>query len=274
MINFSPEAEYNYLKNNKIEKKCEKLLESTLRKLGVFIEDMPIEIKNYRSGESYLDTIYSVEDLNNTLFEFYNFSLGKIGDTSERYRKNYQLTMKLKNGSFTYKYDFYETDYLRMIEISFNLTENRVIKLERKLNQLIRLIIEEDSKKYIVGFYDNQEDHDKLLLEDFDNMVEKALDIDKLNLENVLKIIKNQKKINFAHVSKDNQIIASVDFNEGEISRYKIEELDKKVEVTLSNKITRTTEKMGTNKIIKNNTEIKDSYEIITLDYKRLFKQL
>jgi len=281
MIKFPTDAKYTYLRGSKIAEECEKSLELTLRKLGVFNENAPIEINNYRKGETYLDTIYTVEDSKDTIFEFYNFGLGPIDDTSNRFSRNYQLTMRRKNSNFTYKYDFHEMDYanfkqgLRMIEISAQLTENRVLRLERKLHEPTRLIIEEDSKKYMIGFFDHEKVIDKLLLEDFENIVEKALQMPKLNLENILKIIKNQKQISFAFVFKNNKILASVDFNDGEISKYEIEEPNRKTQATIGNKINRSVERIVDNHATKSSQEINaESYKLIQTDYKRLFKQL
>jgi len=280
MIYFPEKAKYEYRKGSKTTEKCKILLEKSLRKLGKFEKNEPIYITKYQYGKTLIDIIYEVKDLNNTVFTFYNFNAEFIDDNN-RYCKNYEITLKKENSNFYYKYDFFEYKQkeshknLRLIEVSFQLTENRIIRLERKYNEFIRIIIEEDSKKYLIGFYDHSEEHDIVLLSDFENMVKKAVQIEKMNLENILKIINNQSKVSFIYIFKENKILANIELNNGNIINYKIEDENKKIEVKISDRIIRNTERKYNDKIIKNSTEItEENYEKINSDYKMLFKHL
>lgn len=77
MLIFPKELNYLHSMNN-IGKERLKLLEMNLRKLGNFVKNKPIEVTDYRMGEESLDFIFSVKDLDNTIFEFYNFRIGNI----------------------------------------------------------------------------------------------------------------------------------------------------------------------------------------------------
>lgn len=69
MLIFKEEVNYLHSTNN-IEKERLKLLEMNLRKLGNFVKNKPIEVTDYRTGEESLDFIFSVKDLDNTIFKF------------------------------------------------------------------------------------------------------------------------------------------------------------------------------------------------------------
>ncbi len=279
MINFPYSAKYTYLvDNNKVAKNL-KLLEKTLRKLGKFHEKKPIEIFDFHMSQTYLDTIYEVRDLDNTLFEFYNYSLGSRKESQKRYSMNSYLTMKRENSKLTYKYDFSEMEYddhkqgLRIIEVSCPVTEKRVLKLEIKKCQPIKLMIEEDFKKYVIGFNQSTEEEYKVL-EEISDLIEKVSKIDKLNLEKVSLLIDN-KKISYANISINNQIVATVAFNQGNIYKYEIRESDKKINGEILGKINRKVERTLEGKISKYSEEItEDKYYKLQSDYKRLFKQL
>lgn len=280
MINFPKDAKYENIKGSRIVKKNKKRLEKILRKLGNFKANEPIEILDYHIGKTYLDTIYEVKDLDNTLFQFYNFGLNRESDTN-RFSQNYHLTMKRINSKLTYKYDFSEKNYneykqgIRMIEASYPLTENRIIKLERKLNKPIRIIIEEDQKKYILVLFDQMEENDNGILKDFENIIERAKNIPKLNLENMLTIIKQPEKLCYALIMMNEKIIANVDFRARTIGEYQIKESDVKITVRILGKITRDVERKIDNKIHIYTEEItEENVEKLHSDYKRLFKQL
>lgn len=276
MINFPKDAK---IKGTRIEKKNKKQLEKTLRKLGNFKANEPIEILDYYVDKNDLCTIYEVKDLDNTLFKFYNCGLDR-SDTNG-FSQNYHLTMKRINSKLTYKYNFAETDYneykqgIRMIEASYPLTENRIIRLERKLNKPIRIIIEEDQKKYILVLFDQMEENDNGILKDFENIIERAKNIPKLNLENTLTIIKQPEKLCYALIMINEKIIANVDFRARTIGEYQIKESDVKITVRILGKITRDVERKIDNKTHTYTEEItEENVEKLHSDYKRLFKQL
>lgn len=281
MINFPIEAKYTYLKESDTAKKCMEMLEKTLRNLGSFNEKKPIEIKKYHSGETYLDTIYLVEDLDETVFKFNNFNFGTQNNYGQRFNKNYHLTMKRKNSNFSFKYDFSKVNSsnhnqeLNMIEVSYQLTENIVLKLKRPPHQPIVLVMQEKDKEYTMVFLKHEEENEKLILENFERIIKNASKIKEVNLENFLKIVENEKNISLAYISENNRIITSVTFKNGEIYNYKIREPRRKVEVTFSDKIMRNIENIGSNSVIKNTQEIKDEdYEVLAIDYNKLFKRI
>lgn len=278
MIIFPKEAKYEYVHGSKVVEECKKDLEKTLRTLGNF---KPINITEYEYGKNYYDVIYKAHDLDNTLFTFYNFGLGKLDGSDNRFRQNYQLTMQRENSHFSYKYDFYEFDYgdykqeLRMIEMSYQLTETRVIRLEREIHEPVRLIIEEKSKKYAICIHNYKEEHDTEVLEDFENIVTRAIKIQNLNLETILTIIENQKLIGSAYIFKEEKLLASVCFHDNNISEYQINDSFRTIKVTIGNHIKREViRELNGEKINTNEELIEGTYEKLQSDYKRLFKQL
>lgn len=294
MIRFSNEVRFNEYNEYKIDKDRLKHLEDILRILGNFDEQKDIIVTKYERAtntKALLTYLYEVEDQDYTSFKFYNYDLGtnevlNNGDNS-RYRKNYYLIMKRKDDTFTYKYDFSEnqcTGYkLRVIEVSYPLTDNRVIKLTRSDYFDNEIIIEENGKSYRIGYRtpstNNPEEYgrlreekDKYLLENFEMIIEKAKDLDTLNVENVLTIIDNPKNTSFCNIEKDNELLASINFSEnGEIYRYQIVEPERKIEVWITDKIKRTVERQGYEPYTR---IIDDDFGIIQNEGKRLFKYL
>lgn len=282
MIIFPKEANYYYSKE--IAKENLKLLEKTLRKLGNFDKGNPIEITEYRNGDNCWDIIYSVKDLDNTTFEFYNYGLDSRDKTSsfDRFRQNSHLTMIKPNSNLVYKYDFSKMKYsdfkqiLRVIEISLNLTNNRKISLQREKYCPLKIKIEENSKKYSL-FYgrDRKLDLDGALLKDFENLSSRLSNLKELNLESILTVIKYLNELSSIYIYIEDQEKSNVKFNNGIITRYEINDKDKKIIVDFSTDVTRTIErKIDTTKIENTQPISNENYEILKSDYKRLFKQL
>lgn len=152
-----PETTRYYLSRKMLKEKI-KVLEETLRVLGNFEDNKPIEIKDSRYDTNSNDTIYIVKDLDSTIFEFYDY---KFADSFERKQKNYQLTLKKVNSNFVYKYDFDQsgfvyddiyTDKLDMIEVSQLLSEDRIVRLEFPLSSSPKIKIEEKGKTYLFQY--------------------------------------------------------------------------------------------------------------------------
>ena len=283
MIIFPKEANYYYSK--KIAQENLKLLEKTLRKLGNFDKGNPIEITEYRNGDNCWDIIYSVKDLDDTTFEFYNYGLdsrnNKISSLN-RFCQNSHLTMIKSNSNLVYKYDFSKMKYsdfkqiLRVIEISSSLTDNRKISLQREKYCPLKIKIEENGKKYIL-FYDKYRklDLDEALLKDFENLSSRLSNLKELNLEQILTVIKYLNELRAIYIYIEDQEKSNVKFNNGIITRYEINDKDKKIIVDFSTEVTRTIErKIDTTKIENTKTISTENYEILKSDYKRLFKQL
>lgn len=285
MIKYSEEV---YIQKH-LELKCGKerleALEKILRILGNFEKNKPIIIEDNEKGENYSEDTFKVTDNDNTIFTFIRFGLGyKLDD--ERYRKNFYLTMQRKDSNFIYKYDFSNLDQrldfldaFEVIEISYRLSESRILKLERGKYEFSALEIEENDKKYRLCFgrrYNKEDDNCEIeLLEDLENIIERAKMLDVIDLENVLEIIKDTKKISFITIYKEKKELASISFNDGKITRYKISELNRNIEATLYSKIIRNTERVVDGLTVKTETEIEDEkHERIQEDYKLLFKKL
>lgn len=285
MIKYSEEV---YIQKH-LELKCGKerleALENILRILGNFEKNTPIIIEDYEKGENYSEDTFKVTDNDNTIFSFIRFGLDyKLDD--ERYRKNFYLTMQRENSNLIYKYDFSNLDQrldfldaFEVIEISYRLSESRILKLKRGKYEFSALEIEENDKKYRLCFgrrYNKEDDKCGIeLLEDFENIIERAKMLDVINLENILKIIENSQKITFIIIYKAEQQLASIKFTNGKIERYEINEQNRSVEVSIGDKITRNTERKVDGSNIKTETEIEDEkHERIQEDYKLLFKKL
>lgn len=285
MIIFPKDAEYYY--SEKIVKKNLKLLEKALRKLGNFDKSIPIEITEYRDDGNCWDIIYSVKDLEDTIFEFYNYGLSSHNDKTSnlnRFEKNFHLTMIKANSKFVYKYDFSKiglicSDFkqgLRMIEISSRPINNRKVSLQIKSYRPLIIEIEENSKKYRLIYDNDQElDLDETLLEDFDNLCLRVLSLKELNIENILTIIKYFPKLSRIYIYIENQEKANVSLDKGIITKYIIKEPNKKVTVKFEDDITRSIERTLDDREIKHTEKIgTENLELLKSDYKRLFKQL
>ena len=136
--------------------------------------------------------------------------------------------------------------------------------------------IEENGKKYIL-FYDKYRklDLDEALLKDFENLSSRLSNLKKLNLEQILTVIKYLNELRAIYIYIEDQEKSNVKFNNGIITRYEINDKDKKIIVDFSTEVTRTIErKIDTTKIENTKTISNENYEILKSDYKRLFKQL
>lgn len=280
--------EVTYLHSmNSIEKERLKLLEINLRKLGNFVKNSPVEVIDYRMGEECLDFIFSVKDLDDTTFEFYNFRIGtSLKDLNldrYRYNKNYQLTLKIKNSNFIYKYDFSVFDSkhfnfveeLRMIEVSYTLSEDKKIRLKNPLYPFSKIEIEEKNKKYLFVYSEVDEQSKISLLENFEKVVEKIKNIEDINLETLLPILAKNKKIMSIYICLNSDTLAHIKLSKGMITKYEINEANKKITVNLSDNITRQVEKtLDDDKITSDTIITEENSGILKQDYKRLFKEL
>lgn len=284
MIIFSEGIADDYLENSNLSKERIKLLERALRRIGHFDKNKPIEITEYRTSNNILDIIYSVKDLDNTIFKFYNFGLDHDPKSLTRFEKNYQVTMKKANSNFIYKYNFKQyksiyqdfTEKLRMIEVSQSLSDERVVKLELPLFAFPKIKIEEKEKTYLFIYPNNKKEINMFLLENFDKLVENVRNLKNLNVENLLSILPRQKQIGSIYIKLGTNKLAQIEFSKGIITRYEINEATKKTNVNLLDNITIKTESgLDGNKSISTQTLTEENYEkILKTDYKRLFKEL
>lgn len=186
-----------------------------------------------------------------------------------------------------YKYDFFNfdnkldfSDSLEVIEISSSLSENRKLKLKKDDYEFSVLEIEENDKRYRLCFgnmYEKADDNECEidLLENLENIIERTKSLEVLNLENVLKIVKDYDEISYISIYKEEHQLASIDFINGDIRKYEINEPNRSVVVSFDNHITRNTERNIDGVTVKNKTEItSENYEKIKSDYKLLFKKL
>lgn len=284
MIIFSEGIADEYLVNSNVSKERIKLLERALRRIGHFDKSKPIEITEYRTSNNILDIIYSVKDLDNTTFEFYNFGLDHDPKSLTRFEKNYQVIMKKANSNFIYKYNFKQyksiypdfTEKLRMIEVSQSLPNERVVKLELPLFAFPKVRVEEQEKTYLFIYPNNKKEINMFLLENFDKLVENVRNLKNLNVENLLPLLPHQKQIDSIYIQLGTNKLAQIEFSKGIITRYEINEATKKTNVNLSDNITIKTESgLNGNKSISTQTLTEENYEeILKSDYKRLFKEL
>lgn len=284
MIIFSEGIEDDYLVNSNVSKERIRLLERALRRIGHFDKSKPIEITEYRTSNNILDIIYSVKDLDNTTFEFYNFGLDHDPKSLTRFEKNYQVIMKKANSNFIYKYNFKQyksiypdfTEKLRMIEVSQSLPNERVVKLELPLFAFPKVKVEEQEKTYLFIYPNNKKEINMFLLENFDKLVENVKKLKNLNVENLLPLLPNQKQIDSIYIQLGKNNLAQIEFSKGIITRYEIKKLTKKTTVKLSDDITVEVESgLDGNKSISTQTLTEENYEeILKSDYKRLFKEL
>lgn len=273
-----PETTRYYLRRKMLKEKI-KVLEETLRVLGNFEDNKPIEIKDCRYDTNSNDTIHIVKDLDSTIFEFYDY---RFADSSERWRKNYQLTLKKVNSNFVYKYDFDQrgfvyddiyTDKLDMIEVSQLLSEDRIVRLEFPLSSSPKIKIEEKGKTYLFQYLNcNKEEN----IDNFKKVIENVKNIENLNVENLLSTLPHQKQIGSIYIQLGTNKLAEITLSKGIITRYEINEATKKTNVNLLDNITIKTESgLDGNKSISTQTLTEENYEkILKSDYKRLFKEL
>lgn len=284
MIIFSEGIADDYLVNSNVSKERIRLLERALRRIGHFDKSKPIEITEYRTSNNILDIIYSVKDLDNTTFEFYNFGLDHDPKSLTRFEKNYQVIMKKANSNFIYKYNFKQyksiypdfTEKLRMIEVSQSLPNERVVKLELPLFAFPNVKVEEQEKTYLFIYPNNKKEINMFLLENFDKLVENVKKLKNLNVENLLPLLPHQKQISTIYIQLGKNNLAQIEFSKGIITRYEINEATKKTNVNLLDNITIKTESgLDGNKSISTQTLTEENYEkILKSDYKRLFKEL
>lgn len=284
MIIFSEGIADDYLVNSNVSKERIRLLERALRRIGHFDKSKPIEITEYRTSNNILDIIYSVKDLDNTTFEFYNFGLDHDPKSLTRFEKNYQVIMKKANSNFIYKYNFKQyksiypdfTEKLRMIEVSQSLPNERVVKLELPLFAFPNVKVEEQEKTYLFIYPNNKKEINMFLLENFDKLVENVKKLKNLNVENLLPLLPHQKQIDSIYIQLGKNNLAQIEFSKGIITRYEIKKLTKKTTVKLSDDITVEVESgLDGNKSISTQTLTEENYEeILKSDYKRLFKEL
>lgn len=273
-----PETTRYHLRRKMLKEKI-KVIEETLRLLGNFEDNKPIEIKDCRYDTNSNDTIYIVKDLDSTIFEFYDYI---FADSFERAQKNYQLNLKKVNSNFVYKYDFDQsgfvyddiyTDKLDMIEVSQLLSENRIVRLEFPLSSSPKIKIEEKGKTYLFQYLNcNKEEN----IDNFKKVIENVKKLKNLNVENLLPLLPHQKQIDSIYIQLGTNKLAQIEFSKGIITRYEINEATKKTNVNLLDNITIKTESgLDGNKSISTQTLTEENYEeILKSDYKRLFKEL
>lgn len=261
-----------------------KVLEKFLRVLGNFENTKPIEITSYRFDDAndddtiYDGTIYMIQDLDNTIFEFYDYY--SCITLIENYRKAFQLTLQRENSNFIYKYDFYRsfyksyssTDKLNMIEISCILPKNRIIRLKSPLSTSPTIIVEEKDKNYLFSYHgcENMDNIDS-----FNKAVERIKTLENFNLENLLPLLGHNHQGTSIYISSGTNTLAYIYLDKGIITEYAINEPNKKITVEFKNDITRSIERtLDDRKIEHTETIGTENLELLKSDYKTLFKQL
>lgn len=269
-----PQDTYHNVKfyEHKLGKDRLKSLEKVLRKLGNFNQKEKIEIIN-EEYINYLESLYEVKDNDDTSFKFYNFGVGNGSDMT-RYHKNWCLIMKRKNSDIEYTYDFCWNDReefdneLKVIEIKYPLSRDRIFKIRFLDNPSIRLIIEENNKEYELSISEKEQEN---IFHNFRKIISTIQEMETLNLEQILSLIENKKSILFAGINIDNEPKAEVRFLNGEIWHYEIKDINKEISVDIYDQITREVKREGYESFKETVTE---NYEKIQTEVKRLLKQI
>lgn len=218
MIKFPNNDSITKFMEFKLGKKRLKKLEKSLRLLGHFNSNEDLIITNEECISASNDTLYEIKDLDETSFKFYNYGSDNNSDSIDRYKKNYLVFMKRKNQQTEYTYRFFSRE-LKVIELQCILSEKRKIKVKIE-QKALKIILEEQNERYIIHLPNDYANNNIYILKKFEEMVEKARNIEVLNLENSLGIIDNRKKVSSCSIYNQDVKLASIDFINGEISKY------------------------------------------------------
>lgn len=269
-----PQDTYHNVKfyEHKLGKDRLKSLEKVLRKLGNFNQKEKIEIIN-EEYINYLEELYEVKDNDDTSFKFYSFGVGGGSDMT-RYDKNWFLIMKRKSSDIEYTYNFFWNDRkefdneLKVIEIKYPLSRDRIFKIRFLDGPSIHLIIEENNKQYELSIIEKEREN---IFHNFGKIVSTIQEMETLNLEQMLSLIENKKSILFARINIGNEPRVKVNFSNGEIWHYEIKDINKEISVDVYDQITRKVKREGYEPFKETVTE---NYEKIQSEVKRLLKQL
>ncbi len=266
------ELDYYYYEK-KLGKDRLKLLEKLLRKLGKFEpkEDIRIIGEEYND---YYDSIYEVKDLDDTSFKFYNYRISSPQNKG-RYSQNYYLSMRRKNSNLSYVYDFFSSKGYkrepRLIQINSQLSEHRILTIEDNDDGFEALTIQENEKKYRLSFSSS-----KIIPTLIEKIYAPLQEMKTVNLEELLNLVGNRQFVRFAGIYINGELIAYIQFQKGDISRYQIVDSSREINAKIGEKVTRKVERISPDSGEKITTEetITDNYEKIQSDLKRLLKQL
>ena len=270
MIKYLEEIEKRYIKNSDIELNRDIHLEDTLRLLGNFSNNDPIIVKECKNSNDGQDIIYIVSDLDDNIFMFKNFDIGKELTSNKRFRENYHLNLTKKNSNITYKYDFKEE--LKLIGLSYRLTDTRVVKLEKVTTLPLKVIIEEANKEYILGYYDNSENLNEYLIENLETIINNIRALDTLSLDNIVSAIPSDTKINYGLINEDNKPVASIHLENGTVTQYEMSDEYRKIITNIDDYINRRVEDKKGKTICSE--RLPKNTGVIELEVKRLMKVL
>ena len=244
MLKYKEGIESIYCKNSGVEKNRNKLLEDALRMLGNFDDNQPIEINKCKFASKGLDIVYEVVDKEGNIFSFKNFDVGKelIGD--KRFRENYYLYVKKPNNKTTYKYDFVDREYnsehdtekVRLIEVSYSLSEDKTVKLERKPFLPVKIIVKLEDKDYIIGYEDTE--YDLELLGSFGDIIDKIMNAEIINLDSIMHIVSEPNKVDFCQIKKNNELIASANLIRKNVISYILIDKYREIKANISSETT------------------------------------
>ena len=278
VIKYEEGIERTYTKNSQVEKERQKLLEKALRTIGNFDDNKPIEITRLTVENDNLDYIYEVEDLDKNLFTFKNFGIDNDYHELKRFRENYHLYVKRPNTKVVYKYDFKEHKYnkehdietLRLIEVSYPLTDNLTVILERARFSSIRIIVKIGNKKYIIGY--NDLEYDLELLENFGQIIEKLFNLETINIDNLLHIVPNINKVSFCRINKNDNLIASVSLENGVLYSYTLIDKYKEIYSYIGEETTKRNVEANNKKICGETLD--NDNGVLQMEINRLMKRL
>ena len=122
--------------------------------------------------------------------------------------------------------------------------------------------------------YSETDEQSKIsLLENFEEVIDKIKNIKDINLETLLPILNKNKKLISIYIYLNYDTLWHIKLERGMITKYEINEANKRITVNLSDNITRQVEKaLDDDKITSDTIITEENYDILKQDYKRLFK--
>lgn len=259
-------------------KEARNSLECTLKTIGNF-PNQDIKIDDYEYISAH-DILYSVKDNSETTFTFKNFGLDSDMKFTKRFRENYQVTMQRKDNNVKYKYDFSNLnkdvdgyDEIRLVEIIEQVNDDITVTLTNYQYIPINLIVEEGDKKYIICLPNVKDVCETEVFKRYEEIVENLRHAKELNLENILNCF-GLKDVSSCYIKMNDESIASIAFNEGEIWWYHINDGNKKIDGSISCMTRKVEKTLDTQKIKYEETIDELSNSKIENDIKKLLKKM
>ena len=248
------------------------LLEETLRVIGNF-DNQRIRICEYEKLPSN-DIIFSVMDKEETTYKFYNYDVDNDMEIMTRFRKNYLITMRRKNSNIEYTYNFFnyidknDERKIDLMSITAYISKTKTFTIKITEEAANEFIIEDKNKIYLFK-YSNDIGFD--LIKEMENLIKMIRNNENITIEYILRTFPQINKLIQCMVHEDDERIAAIAFENGNILGYELNNDLEKVKVNVGNKITRSI--FYNNKLIEEKPISRES-EKFKNDCKRLLKEI